>query len=82
MSDSVQDLLEEDRVSDSVQDTLAEDRVSDAVQETRLSSEKERAGSPAGTLIVFEEVDILPEDDRGFMAALAGLIPNSKVCIS
>lgn len=33
----------------------------------------------ARTIVVFEEVDNLVDADRGFLAALAGLIADSKV---
>lgn len=37
------------------------------------------AGQGSGaTLIVFEEVDSLVDEDKGFLAALAGLVLDSK----
>lgn len=38
------------------------------------------AGPPrgGGTLVVFEEVDSLVEEDKGFLTALAGLVLDSK----
>ena len=40
------------------------------------------AGEVGGnaTVVVFEDVDMLADEDRGFLSALAGLITETKVC--
>ena len=38
------------------------------------------AESVARTVVVFEEIDNLADEDRGFLAALATIIADSKVC--
>ena len=39
------------------------------------------AESVARTVVVFEEVDNLAEEDRGFLAALSAIVADSKVAV-